>query len=78
MLGEGTSWLDTGTHRSLLQAAQFVSVIEQRQGRRICCPEAVSFKQGWISADELDILATPLRKSGYGKYLDQLLKDSKS
>lgn len=78
MLGEGTSWLDTGTHRSLLQAAQFVSVIEQRQGRRICCPEAVAFKQGWINADELAVLATPLRKSGYGKYLDQLLKDAKS
>jgi len=63
---------------SLLQAAQFVSVIEQRQGRRICCPEAVAFKQGWINADELAVLATPLRKSGYGKYLDQLLKDAKS
>ena len=73
MLGEGTSWLDTGTHRSLLQAAQFVSVIEERQGRRICCPEAVSFTQGWISSDQLQELATPLKKGGYGQYLLSLL-----
>ena len=73
MLGEGTSWLDTGTHRSLLQAAQFVSVIEERQGRRICCPEAVSFTQGWISSDQLQDLAAPLKKGGYGQYLLSLL-----
>lgn len=75
MLGEGTSWLDTGTHRSLLQAAQFVSVIEERQGRRICCPEAVSFKQGWLNKQELEALAQPLRKSGYGEYLFKLLEN---
>ena len=74
MLGEGTSWLDTGTHKSLLEAAQFVSVIEGRQGRRICCPEAVAFKQGWLSAKELETLAQPLRKSGYGEYLFKLLE----
>jgi len=69
MLGEGTSWLDTGTHRSLLQAAQFVSVMEERQGRRICCPEAVAFNQGWITSERLLELAEPLKKSGYGEYL---------
>jgi len=69
MLGEGTSWLDTGTHRSLLQAAQFVSVMEERQGRRICCPEAHAYQQGWISRETLHNLAEPLKKSGYGEYL---------
>jgi len=74
MLGEGTSWLDTGTHRSLLQAAQFVSVMEERQGRRICCPEAHAYQQGWISREELHALATPLKKSGYGEYLFKISK----
>lgn len=69
ILGEETSWLDTGTHRSLLQAAQFVQVMETRQGRRICCPEAVAFRNGWISQEQLKELAVPLRKSGYGEYL---------
>jgi len=72
LLGEGTTWLDTGTHRSLLQAAQFVSVIEERQGRRICCPEVVAYRQGWIDRAQLKALADPLVKSGYGKYLMQV------
>ncbi|MEP6342079.1 MAG: glucose-1-phosphate thymidylyltransferase RfbA [Maricaulaceae bacterium] len=76
ILGEGTSWLDTGTHKSLLQAAQFVSVIEERQGRRICCPEADAYKQGWISNVQLKELAQPLEKSGYGQYLLKLLNDT--
>lgn len=69
LLASGTMWLDTGTHRMLLQAAQFVSVLEKRQGRRICCPEVIAYQQGWISADDLKTLAKPLKKSGYGKYL---------
>lgn len=73
ILGDGTTWLDTGTHRSLLRAAQFVSVIEERQGRRICCPEVVAFNQGRITAAQLRALAEPLRKSGYGKYLLKLV-----
>ena len=76
LLGEGTTWLDTGTHRSLLQAAQFVSVIEERQGRRICCPEVVSYRQGWIDRDQLARLAKPLEKSGYGTYLRKVLDQS--
>lgn len=73
LLGDGTTWLDTGTHRSLLRAAQFVSVIEERQGRRICCPEVVAFDQGRIDAAQLQALAEPLEKSGYGKYLLKVL-----
>jgi len=73
ILGEGTTWLDTGTHRSLLQAAQFVSVIEERQGLRICCPEAISYQKNWIDKKQLEHLAEPLKKSGYGNYLSKLL-----
>lgn len=69
LLDDGTTWLDTGTHKTLLQAAQFVSVIEERQGRRICCPEVTAYEKGWITRDELLSLAAPLEKSGYGKYL---------
>jgi glucose-1-phosphate thymidylyltransferase len=69
LLDDGTTWLDTGTHKTLLQAAQFVSVIEERQGRRICCPEVTAYEKGWIRRDELLSLAAPLEKSGYGKYL---------
>ena len=69
----GTTWLDTGTHRSLLQAAQFVSVLEERQGLRICCPEVEAFRQGWIDREQLSALAEPLKKSGYGKYLKRVV-----
>lgn len=69
ILDDGTTWLDTGTSRSLLAAAQFVSVIEERQGLRICCPEVEAYRQGWISAADLSALAQPLRKSGYGDFL---------
>ena len=69
MLGEGTSWLDTGTHKSLLQAAEFVHLMEERQGRRICCPEVIAFQQDWLTKAELLKLAEPLRKSGYGEHM---------
>ena len=74
LLGDGTTWLDTGTHRSLLAAAQFVGIIEERNGRRICCPEAVAFQNGWIDEDGLRAVAEPLVKSGYGRYLLSLIK----
>lgn len=74
LLSDGTTWLDTGTHKSLLQAANFVSVIEERQGRRICCPEVIAFENSWIDAEQLEALAKPLEKSGYGEYLMQVLK----
>lgn len=73
VLGDGTTWLDTGTHRSLLQAAQFVSVIEERQGQRICCPEATAYRNSWITREQLAALAEPLKKSGYGMYLQKVL-----
>lgn len=73
LLDKGTTWLDTGTHSSLLQAAQFVSVIEERQGRRICCPEVISYLKGWIDKGQLKALAEPLLKSGYGAYLMKVL-----
>ena len=76
ILDEGTTWLDTGTHRSLLQAAQFVSVIEERQGQRICCPEVTAYRNGWISREQLSALADPLKKSGYGMYLQKVLEGS--
>lgn len=69
LLSEGTTWYDTGTHKSLLQAAQFVSLIEERWRRRICCPEEIAFRNGWIDQDQLLTLANELRKSGYGEYL---------
>lgn len=73
LLDEATTWLDTGTHRSMMHAAQFVSVIEERQGKRICCPELAAYQQGWIDAEQLRALAIPLRKSGYGEYLFKVL-----
>jgi len=72
LLDSDTTWLDTGTHRSLFEAAEFVKIIESRQGVRICCPEVESFRQGWISADALLDLAKPLAKSGYGNYLKRI------
>jgi glucose-1-phosphate thymidylyltransferase len=67
--GRGTAWLDTGTHESLQQAANFVETIESRQGLKIACPEEIAFLRGWIDADQLIQLAEPLKKSGYGEYL---------
>jgi glucose-1-phosphate thymidylyltransferase len=69
ILGRGYAWLDTGTHDSLLEAAQFVHTIEARQGLKICCPEEIAFRTGRIDADQLRRLAAPLAKNGYGQYL---------
>ena len=74
ILGRGTAWLDTGTFTSLLQASQFVQVIEERQGLKIGCIEEIAFKKGFINNDQLENLAQPLLKSGYGQYLMNLLK----
>ena len=73
-LGRGTAWLDTGTFKSLMQASQFVQVIEDRQGRKIGCIEEAAFKMGFINNEELEQLAQPLLKSGYGNYLLSLLR----
>jgi glucose-1-phosphate thymidylyltransferase len=72
-LGRGYAWLDTGTHQSLQQAASFIETIETRQGLKIACPEEIAFLKGWIDEDQVKSLAEPLRKSGYGEYLLQLL-----
>src|SRR5690606_27054917 len=74
IMGRGTAWLDTGTHDSLMDAASFISTIEKRQGLKVNCPEEVAFRAGYISADQLKVLAEPLRKSGYGEYLLSLLE----
>jgi glucose-1-phosphate thymidylyltransferase len=69
LMGRGAAWLDTGTHDSLLEAAQFVQIIEQRQGLKICCPEEVAYENGMIDAQQLQALAKDLGKNGYGEYL---------
>jgi glucose-1-phosphate thymidylyltransferase len=74
ILGRGFAWLDTGTHASLLQAANFVETIERRQGLMICCPEEIAYNQGFITADQLNELALPLAKTDYGIYLQNLIK----
>lgn len=74
-LGRGTAWLDTGTHESLLQAANFIETIEQRQGLKIACLEEIAYRKGYISEDKLTKLARPLIKNGYGQYLMDILKE---
>jgi glucose-1-phosphate thymidylyltransferase len=73
IMGRGYAWLDTGTHGSLLDAAAYVRITEERQGLKICCPEEIAWRQGFISDAELEMIAQPLRKSGYGEYLLQIL-----
>jgi len=75
VMGRGLAWLDTGTHESLLDASQFIETIEKRQGLKIACPEEIAFRLGWISAQELEALAAPLAKSGYGDYLLRVLQE---
>ncbi|MEO5706812.1 MAG: glucose-1-phosphate thymidylyltransferase RfbA [Alteraurantiacibacter sp.] len=74
IMGRGYAWLDTGTHGSLLDAATYVRITEERQGLKICCPEEIAWRQGFISDEGLARIAEPLRKSGYGEYLLQLLR----
>jgi glucose-1-phosphate thymidylyltransferase len=73
-LGRGVAWLDTGTHESLLQASMFIEAIETRQGLKVCCPEEIAYRAGYISADQLESLARPLAKTGYGTYLLEILQ----
>jgi glucose-1-phosphate thymidylyltransferase len=75
LMGRGFAWLDTGTHASLLSAANYMQVIEERQGLKVACPEEIAYRKGYINAEQLTKLATPLEKSGYGQYLMEILRD---
>lgn len=74
IMGRGYAWLDTGTHDSLIEAAQFIQTIEHRQGFKVACPEEIAYRNGWVNAEQLEQLAQPYLKTGYGQYLIDLLK----
>lgn len=76
-MARGMAWLDTGTHDSLLEAAHFIQTLEKRQGVKTGCPEEVAWRQGWISDEQLAALAGPLAKSGYGRYLLDLIEEGR-
>ncbi|MEP7281805.1 MAG: glucose-1-phosphate thymidylyltransferase RfbA [Rubrivivax sp.] len=73
IMGRGYAWLDTGTHDSLMEAGQFIATLENRQGLKVACPEEIAWRSGWIDAAQLEALAQPMRKNGYGRYLLKLL-----
>ena len=75
LMGRGYAWLDTGTHESLLEAHQFIQTIEHRQGLKISCPEEIAFHKKWVSAEQLESLAVPMAKNGYGQYLLRLVQE---
>ena len=74
MMDRGYAWLDTGTHDSLLDAGQFISTIENRQGLKVACPEEIAYRKNWITSTDLENLAKPLLKNQYGEYLLKLIK----
>ena len=74
IMGRGYAWLDTGTHDSLLEASQFIATLEKRQGLKVACPEEIAYRSGWIDAEQLEKLAQPLSKNGYGQYLMQIVR----
>lgn len=74
MMRRGYAWLDTGTHQSMIEASNFIATIEERQGLKVSCPEEIAFRRGFIDAEQLRVLAEPLKKTGYGQYLLNLTK----
>ena len=74
IMGRGYAWLDTGTHDSLLEASQFIATLEKRQGLKVACPEEIAYRSGWITDAQLEALAKPMMKNGYGQYLMQIIK----
>jgi len=76
IMGRGYAWLDTGTHESLLEASQFIATLENRQGLKVACPEEIAFRKKWIDAVQLERLAQPMAKNGYGQYLLRVLKET--
>lgn len=76
IMGRGYAWLDTGTHESLLDAGQFIATLENRQGLKVACPEEIAYRQNWINDEQLQVLAHPLSKNGYGQYLLRILKEN--
>ncbi len=75
IMGRGYAWLDTGTHDSLIEAAQFIQTIEHRQGFKVACPEEIAYRNGWVNAEKLEELAQPYLKTGYGQYLVDILQE---
>lgn len=75
ILGRGFAWLDTGTHESMLDASNFISTIEHRQGVKVCCPEEISFRNGWITAEQVKAMAMPMHKNPYGQYLLKIIEE---
>jgi glucose-1-phosphate thymidylyltransferase len=76
IMGRGFAWLDTGTHDSLLEASHFIATLENRQGLKVSCPEEIAYRSGWINATQLEKLAAPLSKNGYGQYLQRVLNEN--
>ena len=75
IMGRGYAWLDTGTHDSLLEASQFIATLEKRQGLKVACIEEIAYRSGWITAEQVEKLAQPMLKNGYGQYLRKVLQD---